>query len=259
MKNMKSGNKKRKVLTIFACILLTAGILAISWPSILNFLYQRKADAAIGEFQEAVADYGKDPLQKEVTDPSEKNRAEQVDDSDPYEELYRRMQEYNKNLFETGQSGLTDPFAYEQPSFDLTQFGFAENIVGHIDIPKLKVRMPIYLGASHDNMEKGAAHLSQTSLPIGGENTNCVIAAHRGSFQAEMFRNIHKLELGDTVSITNFRETLTYKVDKIKIIAPSDIDQILIQPGRDLVTLSTCNPLGYNYQRYIVYCERQAG
>lgn len=71
-----------------------------------------------------------------------------------------------------------------------------------------------------------------------------------------MFRDIHKLQVDDTVTFSNFRETLTYTVDEIKIISPTDINEVLIQPGRDLLTLITCNPIGDNYERYVVYCER---
>ena len=39
---------------------------------------------------------------------------------------------------------------------------------------------------------------------------------------AAMYRDIEKLEIGDKVYLTNFRETLTYQVSEIKIIAPND-------------------------------------
>lgn len=238
---MKIG---RKIATGVGIVMLICGIGLFSYPYISQFFFQKQADRAIASFQDAVAEADR-----------EDDRDSDLS-TDPLEQLYQRMQEYNENLFLTGQSGLVDPFAYEQPSFDLAEFGFAENIVGYIEIPKIDVRLPIYLGASKENLDKGAVHLSQTSLPIGGENTNCVIAAHRGSTIGYMFRNIHKLAVGDEIRIANFRETLTYRVAETKIILPDDIDEVMIQPERDLVTLSSCNPLGQNYQRYIVYAER---
>jgi sortase A len=117
------------------------------------------------------------------------------------------------------------------------------------------MELPVYLGANDANMSKGAVHLTQTSYPIGGENTNSVIAAHRGT-HLMMFLNIHRMVVGDEVIVTNFREPLTYRVVEIKIIDPSETDEILIQKDRDLVTLVTCNPINGNYQRYVVYCER---
>ena len=171
------------------------------------------------------------------------------------EELYRQMQAYNKRLYSEGQK-LTDPFAYEQPSFDLKQFGLPDNIVGYLSIPKLGVQLPVYLGASRENLRKGAAHLSQTSLPIGGADTNAVIAAHRGLASQEMFLHIDQLEEGDEVTLSNFREVLHYRVTDTELIAPDEMQKVLIQPGRDLLTLVTCHPYPTTRQRYLVYCER---
>lgn len=171
-------------------------------------------------------------------------------------ELHGKMEIYNQEIYEEGQSNLKDPFSYEQPGIDLTAYGLTENVVGTIEIPRLKLTLPIYLGATKENMKHGAVNLGETSLPIGGENTNCVLAAHRGTTKAEMFRNIQNIEVGDEIYITNLWETLTYRATEIKIIKPSDIKEVLIQPGRDLLTLITCHPYLHNYQRYVVYCER---
>lgn len=99
---------------------------------------------------------------------------------DKYPELYLAMQNYNTQIWEEKQSGLCDPWSYEQPSFDLTEYGISDEVFGVISIPSLQLEMPIFLGATSKHMADGAAHLSQTSLPVGGNNTNCVIAGHRG-------------------------------------------------------------------------------
>lgn len=96
-----------------------------------------------------------------------------------------------------------------------------------------------------------------TSAPIGGANTNCVIAGHRGWRGADYFRHIDKLAVGDTVKLTNLWETLTYTVADIQIIQPHEVEKIKIQPNRDLLTLLTCHPYASGgKQRYVVYCER---
>lgn len=173
-------------------------------------------------------------------------------------ELYRLMEAYNKKIFKEKQAGLKDPFAYEKPSFELEQWGLPNDIVAFLDIPKMDIKLPIYLGATEENLNQGAAHLSHTSVPIGGKNTNCVIAAHRGYYKANLFKEIEKLELEDEIYITNYWETLTYRVAEIKVIYPSEIEEIFIQKDRDLVTLMTCHPRygGTFEKRYIVYCER---
>lgn len=106
-----------------------------------------------------------------------------------------------------------------------------------------------------ENMAKGAAYLANTSLPVGGDNTNCVIAAHTRYKGIHMFKRITELEIGDEIYITNLWETLVYKVVETKVIDPIDSHNIYIKTGRSLVTLSTCHPYPKNYQRYLVYAE----
>ena len=159
-------------------------------------------------------------------------------------------------MYAEKQRDLKDLFSYQQPDISLEAYGLAGNTIGFIAIPKMDIKLPILLGANTENMWHGAVHLTETSSPIGGENTNCVLAAHRGSSRGAMFRDIEKLEIGDTIYIRNFRETLRYQVVELRIISPTDVNDLLIQQGRDLVTLITCHPYRHNYQRYVVFCER---
>ena len=235
----------KRALKIIGCVLLIAGVILIAFPRVAQWLYDKRARSTAEEFDNWCQE-----LQQETEVTGE-------DEKEPYlTDLYEAMQKYNKDLYKNGQSGFRDAWSYQEASFDLTKWGRSDNMVGYIDIPKMDVRLPIYLGATEENMRLGAVHLTQTSLPVGGENTNCVIAAHRGYSMAAMFRDIEALEIGDEITITNFWETLTYKVVEIKVISPNDKKEVLIQEGRDLVSLITCHPYGYNYQRYVVYCER---
>lgn len=174
-----------------------------------------------------------------------------------YPELWEDMLHYNETIFTEGQTSLSCAYDYQQPSFRLSDYGLEREVFGVISIPAMDLEMPIYLGATEQHMATGAAHLSQTSLPIGGINTNCVIAGHRGYNGASYFRYIDKLKVGDTVSVTNLWETLHYRVAEVKIIDPNEVAEILIQPGRELLTLLTCHPYASGgRQRYVVYCER---
>ena len=172
------------------------------------------------------------------------------------QDLYNEMKEYNKKLNEEGQN-IVDAFSYETPSFDLTKYGLNENIIGIIKIPNINLELPIYLGATAENLNKGATHLSQTSIPLGEENSNVVIAAHRSLFKNEFFKNIDKLNIGDKVIIQTLWDELTYEVTTKNVISPSDSSKILIQKDEDLVTLVTCHPYGKTSERYIVYCKRK--
>ena len=175
----------------------------------------------------------------------------------PYENLYLDIRDYNKWLYATRQESLNSREAYQAYRFDLTEYGLENQVFGVIRIPKMELEMPLYLGASDENMANGAAVLAQTSIPIGGESVNSVVAGHRSWNGYKYFLDIELLELGDEVYITNLWETLTYRVTEILIINPNEIDAILIQPGKDMITLLTCHPYGSGgLYRYLVYCER---
>lgn len=192
-------------------------------------------------------------LQSEESEPKETEPAE----TRPYQQLWEDMNAYNAAICASGQAGLSDEAAYEVPSFTLADYGLDSEIFGVISIPKLNIEMPIYLGAGYQHMADGAAHLSQTSLPIGGENTNCVIAGHRGWRGATYFLYLTDLRVGDEVFVTNLWETLSYQVVKTQIIDSNDVDAILIQEGKELLTLLTCYRVSSGEKlRYLVYCER---
>lgn len=174
-----------------------------------------------------------------------------------FQQLFLDLEKYNERLFENRQEALCSRKATEEAPFCMEQYGLPDKVFGVIRIPAMEVEMPIYLGANEENMANGAAVLSQTSIPIGGENTNSVIAGHRGYSGYKYFMDIEALQQGDKVYITNLWEELVYEVAEIKIVYPDDVDAVLIQPGRDMITLMTCHPYasGGKY-RYLVYCDR---
>ena len=186
-----------------------------------------------------------------------KEEAEQKEEPMPYEELYRSIQTYNEWLVTISQGNLTNRVSTEIVPITMTDYGLPDEVFGVLRIPAMDLEMPIYLGANYDNLANGAAVLTQTSIPIGGENTNAVIAGHRGWNGYPYFLDIENLQVGDLIFIKNVWEELTYQVKTIRIVYPDDIDAILIQPGKDMVTLMTCHPpnTGGRY-RYLVYCER---
>ena len=178
----------------------------------------------------------------------------------PRAELYAAMQAYNERIYAEGQIGLCDPWSYTVPALDLSAYGLEKDeAIGVLQIPSIDVSLPIYSGASYGNLDKGAAVLTQTSLPIGGENTNTVIGAHRGWNAMDYLRDIEEVQLGDEVIVTSFWGELHYTVVEIKVIDPDDIAQVRIRPGRELLTVFTCHPYasGGKY-RYLLICDRVA-
>ena len=174
-----------------------------------------------------------------------------------YPELWKAISEYNRGLYESGQEGIHSLRNLEESCFTMSSYGVESDAFGVLSIPALELEMPIYLGASSYNMSLGAAQLGQTSIPIGGVNTNSVIAGHRGWNGADYFRYIPNLVIGDKIQITNLWGTLEYTVTGTKIISPNDVEAIKIQPGKDMITLFTCHPYASGgRQRYLVFCER---
>ncbi len=183
--------------------------------------------------------------------------SEQAEEPMPFEALYRSIQTYNEWLVTINQGNLTNSVSMAIVPFTMTDYGLPDEVFGVLRIPAMDLEMPIYLGANDANMAAGAAVLTQTSIPIGGINTNAVIAGHRGWNGYPYFLDIENLQVGDMVYIKNVWEELAYRVTAIRIVYPDDLDAILIQPGKDMVTLMTCHPpnTGGRY-RYLVYCER---
>ena len=252
----KDGRSVLKtVLIVIMVLVFLGGLIYCLWPQIVGLYLHQQAAVAVSEFFVMADAMDRTDIRFEYIDAPTPAPTPM-----PYPELYAAMQQYNEDIYANGQSGLCDAWAYQNPSFDLAAYGVEDGVIGVINIPAMDVELPIYLGATSSNMAIGAVHLSQTSLPIGGDNTNCVIAAHRGWYGEPYFRYIDLLQEGDEIYITNLWETLIYKVTEIRIIQPNDIDQILIQPNRDLLTLLTCHPYasGGRY-RYVVYCERLKG
>ena len=223
----------RKTSLLLAALLAVAGIYVMLWPVLTGHRLQADTDATVQSFLE-------------------ERKPEQQ-----YPELLAALQEYNRQLYAEKQCNLTDLEACEEPAADLTTYGIEDEIIGVLEIPAMELTMPVYLGASDAHLAAGAAVLGNTSAPIGGDNTNCVIAGHRGWRGADYFRHIDKLAVGDTVRLTNLWETLTYTVADIQIIQPHQIERIKIQSNRDLLTLLSCHPYASGgRQRYVVYCEK---
>lgn len=241
----------RKVKVTLLIILICAAAVSAAYamtPLVYRARMTKQCEAETEQFYAFISEI----QERKTTEPEQK-----VPEERPYPELYKAMREYNDIIYRNGQNALVSRASYQMQLFDLTRYGLPDQTFGVIYIPKMDVELPLYLGASDENMANGAAVLSQTSVPIGGDNTNAVIAGHRGWNGYKYFQDIELLNKDDEVYITTIWETLVYKVSEIKVVTPDDIGSIHIQTGRDLVTLMTCHPYasGGRY-RYLVFCER---
>ena len=150
-------------------------------------------------------------------------------------------------ITEGGASAL--PLSYTQ---QLTMGG----VMCYVDIPKIGVHLPVEHGMSADALEKSVGHVVGTSLPVGGANTHAVLSAHSGMASSKLFSDIDQLAEGDIFYIHVLGDTLTYQVDNIATVLPTDTSLLQIEDGKDLVTLVTCTPFGVNTHRLLVRGRR---
>lgn len=271
--------RKFVILFTIGLLLFVVGIGIILYPHISNIINDNKMKTVVDEYEKKISDMYNDTdtedIENEITEIKKQNPDTDYTIEDYVKDknintdkntksynwalislLREQMENYNSELINQGQYELNDPFVYEQASFDLSSYSIYDNVFGHISAPSIGMDLPIYLGANQWNMNFGTAHLSYSSMPIGGESTNAVFAAHRGYIGRTFFDNIVFLNEGDDVFITNPWGKLQYKVIETDIISPYDIDRCYIQEGKDLITLLTCHPYGSSEYRYMIICER---
>lgn len=263
----------RKVVIVIASIMLVVGIGLFMFPIVSNFVgtkiaqsqtdtFEKRAENIVEEditYEDAVKEgkideegYLIDKDGKRTSDTPVMFRAD-------LDRLYKDSVEYNENLKNNQGSLLVDSYSYIQPSLDLNSYGISDGIYGYLSAPTINMRLPIYLGASNTNMSYGAAHLTYTSLPLGGANTNTVIAGHTGYVGRIFFDNLRNLQIGDEIALRNYWEEISYKVVETKVCKPNEAQDIFIQEDRDLLTMITCISDGNGgFDRYYVICERAA-
>jgi sortase A len=218
--------KKHKV-TIIMITLFFIGLLTLFYPTLSNYYNEKNQSKTIYNYENIL---------------NEKNKID-------FDKLKEDAINYNKELSE-----LTEPLlSYEniQNYNELLNIN-NDGMIGYLTIDKIKVELPIYHGISNEVLNSSVGHLEGSSLPIGGNSTHSVLSAHRGLPSAKLFTDLDKLEVGDIFKITVLDEVLTYEVDKIVIVSPSDREYLKIEEDKDYVTLLTCTPYGINTHRLLV-------
>lgn len=168
------------------------------------------------------------------------------------------IQKCNESLFEN-KNGLHDPFTegYSREAYEGCTEALVEGeLFASLEIPRLDLAIPIYLGANDEILSRGVGQVEGSSLPVGGINTHTVLAAHRGMGTKEMFRNIDELKKGDHFYIHTINGTLNYQVYHKEVILPHETQSLEIVEGKDLATLITCHPYRANSHRLLVHGKR---
>ena len=95
-------------------------------------------------------------------------------------------------------SRLTDPYTAREEAGRAEYARMLElnELLGHIEVPRIGQDLPVYAGINDAVLNKGAGHLEGTSLPVGGVDTHSVITAHRGLPNARLFTDLDKMQVG---------------------------------------------------------------
>ncbi len=222
---------RKNLSTIILILIFLVGLSVMLYPSVSDAVNRKHQSRAVAGYAEEV---------------------EQLSDAD-YQTYFDAADAYNRQLNTTHNAFYKPDLVsgYAQ-TLDISGTG----IMGYITIPKISVELPIYHGTDEGVLQVAAGHLEGSSLPVGGAGTHAVISAHRGLPSAKLFTNLDELEVGDRFTITVLNRVLTYEVDQISIVLPTEIDQLLPTEGMDYVTLMTCTPYGINTHRLLVRGKR---
>ena len=223
---------KRRLLIIFLGVVMAAGLAIMLYPTVSDLVNKFHQTEVVISYAKAVEDT----------------------DAARLAQLRAEAQAYNAALAQNGQHWVlsdAERAGYER-QLRLTDDG----VMGSVEIPSIRVNLPIYYGTSDAVLQEAIGHLEGSSLPVGGPDTHVVISGHRGLPSAKLFTELDKLAVGDLFYLKVLGETLAYQVDQIQTIEPGELTALKIQPGQDLCTLVTCTPYGINTHRLLVRGHR---
>ena len=227
---------KRKILTVLAILLGLAGLGVLLYPSVSNWMEQAKQRRQIAAYQEAQAQM------------EQKRRAALLSEAD----------RYNQKLAELGISfdmlgeAEKEALLIDGKSYDELLLAEDSGVMGYLEIPEIRVKLPIYHGTGDFAICNGAGHVEGSSFPIGGKGTHAVLSSHRGLPGAKLFSDLDKLKVGDYFTITVLRQTIFYQIDRIDIVEPEETGLLALDKEKDYCTLLTCTPYGINTKRLLV-------
>ena len=227
----------KRVRDILPVLVILAGLLVLLYPTISNYLIEQNASRAVASYDQATVDLS----------------------AQEREQMLARAHAYNDALAASSGAPTAseggEPAQAVEAYEDLLNLN-GDGMMGYIIIPKMNVELPVYHGVEEKVLQVGVGHLSETSLPVGGESTHAALSGHRGLPSAKLFTDLDQMEEGDQFYIKILGETLAYEVHGIETVLPTETESLAIQPGEDLVTLITCTPYGINSHRLLVHAHR---
>lgn len=224
--------KMNYISTIFLFLLLLVGLSLLLYPTFSDYWNSFHSSQAISTYAENVANL----------------------DEKKYDELWSAAWDYNQALLNRSSEFTLSEEQNEEYLELLNVSGLG--IMGYIEIPEISVSLPIYHGTDESVLQIAVGHLEWSSLPVGGESSHCVLSGHRALPSAKLFTDLDKLREGDIFMLRVLDEVLTYEVDKISIVEPTQVSALQVVEGEDLCTLVTCTPYGINTHRLLVRGHR---
>ena len=223
---------KNKLTTILLILALFAGLSLLLYPTVSDYWNSLHASQAVADYAENVRNL----------------------EAEKYEQVLQDAKSYNQMLpYEQTTFALSEE---EKEAYDALLDISGTGVMGYIEIPTVNTSLPVYHGTEDAVLQIAVGHLEWSSLPVGGESTHCVLSGHRGLPSAKLFTNLDKLVVGDKFVMRVLDEVLTYEVDQILIVEPTDVSTLIIEAGKDLCTLVTCTPYGINSHRLLVRGHR---
>ena len=228
----KKTKKKLNITNLILVCMLVVGAFLLTYPTFADWWNSFHATRVISNYVQQIENM----------------------DTEEFEQIRAEAIAYNERLLhETNRYIQSDEQLAEYNSLlDVTGNG----VMGYIDIPKIRVALPIYHTTEESVLQVAIGHIPGTSLPVGGESTHCVLSGHRGLPSAKLFTDIDRLVEGDTFQMQILDETLTYEVDQIREVLPAELNELQIEEGKDYCTLVTCTPYGINTHRLLVRGHR---
>ena len=220
--------KRNLISKLILVILVLVSVVCLTYPKIAEVWNKSRVTEVIQQYDETVDQMDEEIIQSELL----------------------KAQVYNKDIL----NGIEDSNYSEILNTDDSDLG----LIGYLSIPSIDLKLPIYHSTKNDAITKGVGHMSNTSLPIGGNGTHSVLSSHCGMPNHIGFTNLDKVKEGDVFTITVLNQTITYKVDQIKTVDPYDNSDIQTEDDKDYVTLLTCYPYGINSHRLLVRGHRIA-
>lgn len=223
---------RNKLTTILLVLAFFAGLSLLLYPTVSDYWNSLHASQAVADYAENVRNLEAEKYEQVLQDARNYNQML------PYKHTTFALSEEDKGAYDT--------------LLDISGTG----VMGYIEIPTINISLPVYHGTEDAVLQIAVGHLEWSSLPVGGEDTHCVLSGHRGLPSAKLFTNLDKLVVGDKFVMRVLDEVLTYEVDQILIVEPTDVSTLIIEAGKDLCTLVTCTPYGINSHRLLVRGHR---